>query len=172
MLYNFVRKHAFLVGAVFSGGGSAIFLIHGFALTFGVIAGLFILSMDNIQAPPFRFWLFCLFPLGAALWSLTAVPVVLMQARIIAGDGAFCIAERTNEGNQEIRNLWGLRGLSFYTTLSGYKTTSSWYFHGILRVKAAEGKIQSYNWSPGYMTFQRIENPHLLMVNPSNACRP
>ena len=65
----------------------------------------------------------------------------------------------------------GLRGFSFYTTLSGYKVGDTWYFHGVLLVDGSDG-MEVYNWSPQSMNFHELENPGRMLVSPLNACLP
>jgi len=158
-----------IVISAFSGLGSTIALFHGLALTIGVVAGILTLSINKLNSPSKRLVALWVIPTIIAIWSLATVPTMLIQANHIANNRPFCVAK--HDDKTEITHLTQLRGLSFYSTSSGYKDTSRWYFHGLLLVKAANG-LEAYNWSPRRMTFYRIENPRKFFINPLNACKP
>lgn len=106
---------------------------------------------------------------AAAAWSLLSVPSVLFQANRISAGHPSCISH--HGPSSEVSSIWDLRGFSFYTTDSGYKSSSGWYFHGILIVEGNDGR-QYFNWSPRRFRFDRIERPERFIAPLRNLCVP
>ncbi|TNB49558.1 hypothetical protein FF124_00935 [Martelella lutilitoris] len=106
---------------------------------------------------------------AAAIWSLLSVPAVVFQANQTAAGAPFCIAH--HHSSSAIGSLWNLRGFAFYTTASGYKSTSDWYFHGILVVDGDDGP-RYFNWSPRHFRFDRIDHPERFIAPLKNLCTP
>jgi hypothetical protein len=102
--------------------------------------------------------------------SLAVAGAALMQAGWMA-DGAPASSARHEDRPERVGSIRDLRAFSFYTTRSGYKDSSRWYFHGLLIVCRPDGE-EVYNWSPRRLRFMRFERPHLLAVDPSWACEP
>lgn len=161
-----------LFGGAFSGGGAPIAWLQGFTLTIAVCASLLLASRKEGVVSDFpRFsWKLLMLPAVVALWSLVSVGGVVLSANRIAGDRPFCLAPHTGK-TEPVRSFAQLRGLSFYTTDSGYKVTSMWYFHGLLFVAHESGGV-FYNWSPRRMRFDRIAHPTEMFVSPIGACSP
>lgn len=105
----------------------------------------------------------------AAAWSLLSVPAVVYGANRIAAGNPFCIGRHAPAS--EITSIWDLRGFSFYTTASGYKSTSGWYFHGLVVVDGTDGR-QYFNWSPRGFRFDRIHHPERLAARVQDICEP
>ena len=153
-----------------TGAGSLLATVHGLSLTLAVSASILMLATQN-RSKPFKTApvILLLAPLAVALWSLVSGVAVVWQANRLADNHAFCVA--AHDHSAPIRTFAQLRGLSFYTTASGYKSTSRWYFHGLLIVKTDTGK-DYYNWSPRRMKFQQIKHPERFKISPLNVCRP
>ncbi|WP_170326843.1 hypothetical protein [Ruegeria arenilitoris] len=145
-------------------------LLHGFSLTMALGFGFLIWSEQDGKVRPSRFAkLGMAVSVIPALWSLLTVPMILIQTRVIAGGSPYCIAEHAE--NSPIETLHQLRGFSFYTAETGYKSTSEWYFHGLLIVDdTAEERI--YNWSPRRWRFDLVERPDALIKQVTNLCVP
>jgi hypothetical protein len=67
--------------------------------------------------------------------------------------------------------LEGLRGTRLFTTFTGYKSTSRWYFHAVLIVDGEKGR-EYWNWSISRMRFERFYNPHRFVERPTHVCQP
>lgn len=94
----------------------------------------------------------------AGLWSLLAVPVVIVQASTLAGGAPFCIAVKSK--GERVASLWDLRGFSFYSFagengMGGQGAHDTYRFHRLLIVDAHNGR-RLYTWSPGRLRFDRI----------------
>ncbi|MEX0307942.1 MAG: hypothetical protein AB3N12_11215 [Ruegeria sp.] len=143
---------------------------HGVTLTIAVASSFLIWSGRNGKPQPS--WIAkCGISIAtvAALWSLLTVPAVLVQTRLIADGSPRCIAKHAE--NTPIEALHELRGFSFYTTARGYKSTSTWYFHGLLVVDHPEEQ-RIYNWSPRRWRFDLVERPDALIEPVRNVCVP
>ncbi|QAY78437.1 hypothetical protein [Sphingosinicella sp. BN140058] len=111
-----------------------------------------------------------LIPTTAAILSLAGAAWISIAAFHIAGGARHCLA-RSDDGPAPIDGLWDLRIFAFYTTGSGYKNTSRWYFHGLLVVGAPGGR-EVYNWSPRRLRFDRLQRPDIFIHNVRAACEP
>lgn len=160
---------ATIVLAALSGGGSEMVLLHGTALTLACGTSILLASAVGQKARWVALGVYTL-PVLVGVWSLAMIPIAYSSAVEISSGRAFCIGEHSPNEN-ELRSIVGLRGLSFYTTRSGYKIGDTWYFHGLLLVEENSNK-GVYNWSPRNMQFQAVERPNLLIVTPSTACQP
>ncbi len=160
-----------LAAALFAGGGSGIVLLKGVLLTMAVVGCLLWTAWDNLSRRDRRLARYALLiPAAVAVWSLICVPVVMAQASRVAQGAPFCMA-RHEPGPSPVRSLWDLRGFSLHTTLSGYKDTSRWYFHGLLLAETPEGE-RFFNWSPRRMRFDPIDRPDLFVAGLRDACTP
>ena len=160
-----------LLFAAFSGTGTSIVLIHGLALTVAMVASLLLLSAPRNSSPlKAKPLLAMIGPTIVAIWSLASLGAIVWQARTLSGNRPYCLAPHTPSASN-IQSIAQLRGLAFYSTLSGYKSTSRWYFHGLLIVEK-DGNREIYNWSPRRMRFDLVEHPERLVVPPTNACTP
>ncbi|WP_170430007.1 hypothetical protein [Ruegeria arenilitoris] len=145
-------------------------LLHGLTLTIALGFGFLIWSGKGGKVRPSR-----IAKLGiavsviAALWSLLTVPMILIQTSVIADGSPNCIAKHAE--NSPIETLHQLRGFSFYTTETGYKSTSEWHFHGLLIVDDPEEE-RIYNWSPRRWRFDLVERPDTLIKPVRNVCVP
>lgn len=157
--------------AAFSGAGDGIILLQGALLTMALI-GVLLGARRGRSAPSGRTLAgsMVLIPAIAAVWSLATVPVVLASAHRVADGAPFCLAGHAH-GPAPLGSLWDLRWFSFYTTGSGYKETSRWFFHGLLTIQTAEGE-KIYNWSPRGMHFDPVDRPDLYLIDPRGACVP
>ncbi|MEP5758804.1 MAG: hypothetical protein ABJ327_05710 [Litoreibacter sp.] len=141
----------------------------GIALTIACGTSLLLISACGPATRRIAGYIFLL-PVLVGVWSLAAAPVTYFKAKHIAGDRPYCIGAHSHV-EEELISLFALRGLNFYTTRSGYKFNSSWYFHGVLLVYQEDG-LEVYNWSPRAMRFDKVEKPDLLLVRPTLSCQP
>lgn len=151
------------------GAGMPMPLTHGLALTLSCVAALLLL-VDRTTAPVTAVTgrRLLVLPVILALWSLIAAGVVATSASLISRGQPYCIAEH-DQG--PVTSLADLRGFSFYTTRTGDKETSRWFFHGMLLVQIG-GDRASYNWSPRRIRFSRLSHPENLVVDPTRSCQP
>lgn len=150
-------------------GGTEMTILHGTALTLACVTSILLVSAVGQKAWSVVFGIF-LFPVLVGVWSLAVVPLAYSSAVEISSNRPFCIGEHSPI-DKELHAIMGLRGLSFYTTRSGYKIGDAWYFHGLLLIET-EGETNVYNWSPRRMAFQTVERPRLLIASPFGACEP
>lgn len=157
-----------VVIAGLSGAGTNLALMHGISLTVAVILSIRLLSTKaaTLWAP--KMLIFWSVPVVVGIWSLVSAASVAEQANRISHGHPFCLAPHDS---RDVHSFADLRGLSFYTTSSGFKSTSHWFFHGILLVRNA-GHIEAYNWSPRHMAFHHIERPETLVMPPIKVCTP
>lgn len=159
-----------LVAAV-SGVGTSIVLIHGLSLTVAVsVSPLLLSAPPGLRALISGPFLALIGPMVVALWSLTSMIAIAWQANSLSENRPLCLALHSHD-TDGIESFAELRGLSFYSTLSGLKSTSKWYFHGILIVDSA-GKREVFNWSPRRMMFNKVEYPDRYTASPLNVCAP
>ncbi|WP_172978460.1 hypothetical protein [Ruegeria sp. THAF33] len=150
--------------------GSDTQILHGVTLTTAVAASFLFWSGSGGQPQPSLVAKIGI-SIGtiAALWSLLTVPMILVQAHFIADGAPYCIAEHSK--NAPVEAVRDLRGFSFYTTATGYKSTSKWYFHGLMIVDHPDAQ-RVYNWSPGRWRFDLVERPDAMLVSVRNVCVP
>lgn len=161
---------SFFAGA-FSGAGSEIVWLYGFTLTLAVAASVLLLADDQTKPWwPFLTIGLLLVPFVAAIWSLAAGVVIYRQAEQLSGGQPYCIAHH-NDREDPVSSLADLRGLMFYTTFSGYKDSSHWYFHGLLLVGRGQ-HLNVFNWSPRHLRFDLLQKPQVQFIDPRKACRP
>ena len=152
-----------------SGGGTELVLLHGVGLTLACSASVLLVSEIGPKLK-LAAWVMFAAPVCLGVWSVATVPIAYSQARTLAAFQPFCLAAHSrSEGTLD--SLFGLRGLSFYTTRSGYKIGDEWYFHGLLLIEGNQG-LEIYNWSPRRMSFDRLERPEAFFVTPLKACEP
>ncbi|MEL0438957.1 hypothetical protein [Phycobacter sp. K97] len=145
-------------------------MFHGGALSSGVAASLLLLGGSYLGPFATRAALSGMaVATGAALWSILAAVMVIGHANRLAGGAPFCIAH--HGPSSQVQSIWDLRGFSFYTTDSGYKSNSGWYFHGVMIAEQDDGR-QYFNWSPRRMQFDRIEHPGRFIVPVEKLCEP
>ena len=144
--------------------------LHGVSLTMALASSFLIWSgLNGKPQPSWAAKIGISVATVTALWSLLTVPVVLVQARTISDGAPYCIAEHAE--NSPVKALYELRGFSFYTTKTGYKSTSAWYFHGLMIVDYPEEQ-RVYNWSPRRWRFDQIERPDGFIKPVRNVCTP
>ncbi|MEP4199347.1 MAG: hypothetical protein ABJL99_27285 [Aliishimia sp.] len=153
-----------LLNAALSGVGTGLALMHGLSLTIAVVGSILLLSSQTMKIA-----VVLTVPVAVAIWSLASVAAVTLQANNISSGRPFCLAPHSP--NSDTQSFAQLRGLTFYSTSSGYKSTSRWYFHGVLLVET-EGEIEAYNWSPRRLAFRRIEQPQKFIATPLTTCTP
>jgi len=166
----------FSVGAIetfiivaFSGGGGEIVFLRGTALTLACGTSILLISTVGHITRSIALGVYGSSVLVGA-WSLAMVPFAYSSAVEVSAGSKFCIGEH-GPTMHELDSIFGLRGLSFYTSRSGYKLGDSWYFHGVLLVEDDDG-TRVYNWSPRKMEFQEVEQPRLLIASPFKSCSP
>ncbi len=152
-----------------SGGGTEMVILHGMALTLACSTSILLASALRQRARSVAFGVYVL-PTLVGVWSLAMVPLAYSSAVEASASRAYCIGEHSPI-ERELSSILGLRGLSFYTTRSGYKIGDTWYFHGVLLVEDNSG-LNVYNWSPRGMRFNVVERPGSLIANPFAACQP
>ena len=156
--------------AAASGPGSLIVLVEGIALTLAVAATFRLLARPDGDARTRRAALMRMAPATAvALWSLGAAGLIAASATRISDGRPYCLARHGD--TEAVESLAALRGLSFYTTRSGYKSSSNWYMHGILIVETGAAP-EVYNWSPRRLRFDRLREPGRLTIDPRGNCKP
>lgn len=153
----------------FSGGGTEMVILHGTALTLACTTSILLVSAARQKARLVTFGVF-VFPILVGVWSLATVPLAYSSAVEASANRAYCIGEHSPI-ERELSSIFGLRGLSFYTTRSGYKIGDTWYFHGLLIVED-DSRLNVYNWSPRGMRFNVVERPGTLIADPFAACQP
>lgn len=159
------------IQAGFSGAGAYMSLLYGVTLTMAVSYSVLAISQQNKRNGCSRYsWMFMTVPIIVSIWSLAAVPTILWYSDNISSGRPFCIAKNASSEKQ-IKTLADLRGLSFFTTESGFKMNSHWYFHGVLIVKSNSRNLV-FNWSPRTFSFNRIDNPERYYGRPDLACKP
>ncbi|WP_196223449.1 hypothetical protein, partial [Roseibium sp. RKSG952] len=145
-------------------------VLHGVTLTIAVATSFLIWSSTGDREFPSRWVKIGLsVSTAAALWSVLTVPMILFQARWIADGSPYCIAHHGR--GSEISGFSDLRGFSFYTEKTGYKSTSEWFFHGLMIVNFPDGEAV-YNWSPRGWRFDQIADPGVFIEPVGNACVP
>lgn len=159
-----------LASVALSGAGMALSLWHGLTLTGAVVTSILLFSNKDQLTLKSPLVLVFSFAVLVGAWSLLTIPTIAFQAHKIANGRAYCIEPHGSQSG--IMTLSGLRGLAFYTTASGFKSTSRWYFHGVLLVEDTADVLEAYNWSPRGMTFHRIEHPNRFIQNPLGVCIP
>ncbi|MEP0963030.1 MAG: hypothetical protein ABJG75_14635 [Roseobacter sp.] len=102
-----------------SGGGTEIVTLHGIALTFACATSILLISKIGKKTRSVLCGVFML-PVLVGVWSLAMVPLAYSSAVEISSSRAFCIGEQSPI-EKELGSIVGLRGMSFYTTRSGYK---------------------------------------------------
>lgn len=156
--------------ATLTGIGTLLAVIHGLSLTLAVTTSILMLAAQSRPSPlKTAFAILLIIPVIVAVWSLISGGAVIWQTNRLADSRSFCVA--LHDRGSAVRSYAQLRGLSFYTTASGYKNTPRWYFHGLLIVETQNGN-DTYNWSPRRMKFQRIDYPERFFASPVEACLP
>ena len=160
---------ATFVSMALSGGGTEMVILHGMALTLACSMSILLASALKQRAISVAFGVYVI-PTLVGVWSLAMVPRAYSSAVEASANRAYCIGEHSPI-ERELSSIFGVRGLSFYTTRSGYKIGDTWYFHGLLLVEDDSG-LNVYNWSPRGMRFNVVERPGSLIANPFAACQP
>jgi hypothetical protein len=120
-------------------------------------------------------WIAIIPIVGLTLWSLSTGASAAYQASGIADGRPYCIATTTaaipGQDYGPIRSLEELRGVRLYTWATGYKSTSSWYFHAVLIV-GIEQPLQYWNWSISRSRFEPFVEPAGFHASVKQACQP
>ncbi|WP_319774544.1 hypothetical protein [Breoghania sp.] len=157
--------------AALAAPGATLIWFRALALALSSLALLRLLTSAPSPAPSSRLaWTMIGIAAAISVWSLAGMIWISYSASAIAGDRPYCLAFHSREV-KPVRSFSELRYFSFFTTYSGYKRSSHWYFHGVLIVNAKEGR-QVYNWSPRRFAWDRVHNPEILLENPVSACDP
>ncbi|MEO1109587.1 MAG: hypothetical protein AAFX90_16860 [Pseudomonadota bacterium] len=145
-------------------------VVHGISLTIAVSSSFLVWSgSDGNPKPSWLAKIGVSIGTVAALWSLVTVPMIQVQAHIIAKGSPFCIAHHSPRS--KVDKLYELRGFSFYTEATGYKSTSDWFFHGLMIVDHPDAQ-RIYNWSPRRWRFDLVERPDAFVATVRNVCIP
>lgn len=156
--------------AVSSPPSTLLSVTHGGVLSLAAASSVLCLAIGRISSNGARLAFSGLaLSAAAAAWSLLSVPSVIFQANRISAGNPSCISH--HGPSSEVSSIWDFRGFSFYTTDSGYKSTSGWYFHGILIVDGNDGR-QYFNWSPRRFRFDRTEHPERFIAPLRDLCAP
>lgn len=160
-----------LIAAALSGPGAAIVSIQGGLLTLAIASSILLMVRDAQNRFVGKLALFGIsLSAAAAIWSIASIFAVTIQSEHIARGDPFCVAH--HGGYQgPITSFAKLRGFEFYTTRSGYKSTSRFFFHGVLRVETSEGNAY-YNWSPRRFRFDPVPNEANFIVSLRSSCTP
>jgi hypothetical protein len=130
-----------------------------------------------------RRWLLLIAFLLVPTWSLASAINVATQASVIGYGKRYCVAtttaaisKRQKGGRQDdysaIASRSELLGTRLYTTETGFKSNSGWYFDAILIVESDMGGRDYWNWSIGSMRFERLAQNRKYVVPPYTACQP
>jgi hypothetical protein len=156
-----------LLSAALSGAGGAVAFMHGATLTLAASASFLALCRGDMNSSMGRSAIVLMtIPAIAATWSLAAGGMLIASARAMSSDKPYCIA--LHGDRKSVSSLANLRGLSFYTTRSGYKDSSGWFFHGVLIVQDDVGK-SVYNWSAKMLRFELLP-PKTFEDDPRYEC--
>lgn len=157
----------------FSHTGSELSRLHVTCLTLAMSSSLVLIVPSRVSSIRILVASLGLAPAAiASLWSLQMGWTTMKQAMETANGDPYCIARHDGYPRQSpISNLADLRGFSFYTTASGYKDNSSWYFHGVMIVAANAGP-RYFNWSPRDRRFNLVERQSLLLIPIEGTCDP
>jgi hypothetical protein len=153
--------------AVIAVGGSPLLFLEGTMLTLAVAASPHLLSRGDDG--PTAAALVMIWPALHGLWSLMVVPCIAVSAIRTAADRPYCIAQHRD--TRALRSWADLRGLSLYTTRTGYKSTSHWYLHAVMIVEDAT-EMPVFNWSFGGLRFERLAEPDWLLEPAGSECWP
>ncbi len=160
-----------LIAAALSGPGAAIVSIQGGLLTVAIASSILLMVLDAQNRFVGKLALFGIsLPAAAAIWSIASIFAVTIQSVQIARGDPFCVAQHGSYGGP-ITSVTELRGFEFYTTRSGYKSTSRFFFHGVLRVETLEGNAY-YNWSPRRFRFDQVPIEADFIVSLRSSCTP
>lgn len=142
-----------LIIAAFSGAGTGITLVRGGAISLAVFVSLW----PTNRLVPLQVALSLL-----AIFSLSTMALVPFQAKRIAEGNPYQIIEHATV-TPHVLSGPDLRFFSLYTAKSGFKDTSTHYFHAVLCVEKPNGET-FYNWSPRRLRFDKISNPNRFIV--------
>ncbi|MBZ9678669.1 hypothetical protein [Mesorhizobium sp. ES1-1] len=158
-----------LVAAGLSGAGGHVVFMHGATLTIAVLASFLVLCRGDIHSPMGLSTIaLMIIPAIAATWSLAAGGMLVASARAMSSARPYCIA--LHGDRKPVSSLANLRGLSFYTTRTGYRDSFWWFFHGVLIVQNDVEKTV-YNWSAKKLRFELLP-PKNFEDDPRNECVP
>lgn len=97
------------------------------------------------------------------LWSLAGLGAALIQIRQLSAGAPWCVARQ----GKFTAGLSDLRAAALFTTATGFKDSSRWYFHGVLRTPD-----RVWIWSPRRLRFDPLPDPGRMTVDPRLACDP
>lgn len=153
-----------LVTCAFAGPGATLTFLYGGTLTVAIWASLALLSKAAPSARRQRRVRAALALASlAALWSLAAMAVAQISAKRIAAQRPYCLLRHDSFSPADPRGFFS------YTSASGYKDSSTWYFHGLLLIETASGPAV-YNWSPRRLRFDPIAQPEVFTAALPTAC--
>lgn len=150
--------------------GSTTQLMHGVTLTIAVSSSFLIWAGGDHEPTPSWVAKSGIAAASiAALWSVLTVPMIQIQSHVIASGSPYCIGHHAPDS--PVSAIHALRGFSFYTEETGYKSTSEWLFHGLMVVDGPNAQ-RIYNWSPRRWRFDLVERPDKLIRPVRNVCIP
>lgn len=151
--------------------GRSLPFVHGSIIMIAIISWwVFCFSESSLVLLRRLAYYFMLFVTVFSVLSLVTPAVVIAQSRYIAKGNPFCVGEHGS--GQSVSSISDLRLFSFYTTKSGYKLNSNWYFHGVLIVEQPSRYLEFYNWSVRTLTFEEVHNNSRLVVSVRGSCWP
>jgi len=106
----------------------------------------------------------------ASAVSVSHAGAVWGDARRVAEGDPFCLAWHDTKG-APVRWIGDLRLSRFYLTKTGFKSTSRWYFHGVMIVRRASGDAY-YNWSLRHLRFDRVADEASFFARVAGSCDP
>lgn len=109
------------------------------------------------------------FAVAISASSLLAIFATAASASRVSQGDPYCIGH--HDRAEPIASWTELRGLYFFTIESGFKYSSSWYFHGAMIVKRAES-LQYFNWSPRNLRFEPLGREADLIFRVEGICEP
>lgn len=167
----FFGMAATLLAAAISGVGSVLMLALGTSYTCAIASSLSLFAMSPHTRMRTLFSM-CglLIATAGSIWSIQTVPSIILQATSLAKTAPFCLGRHTSQ-HSPVTKFSDLRGFSFYSTGSGYKDSSRWFFHGILIVGTGNNR-QYYGWSPRIQEFFKIERERSYIIPLRNSCKP
>jgi len=162
-----------LTGLVFAGPGTAWLAFHQAALFAANLAALHLLLRrlrGRFRWRPVMSFAALGFVIIASAVSIAHAAAVYAGARRVAAGDPFCLALHDSRG-APVRWIGDLRLSRFYVTKTGHKSTSRWYFHGVMIVRRV-AEDAYFNWSLRHLRFGEVAREALLIERVAGSCDP
>ncbi len=158
--------------AIMSGPGALFILTLGAAVIFHFMATIIGLSGCRMNDKTRGFILACLsITAAAALWSFLTMPIVAVQAARTADGSPYCLVDHVEGAGEAHSSVLHLRGMNLFTTATGYKMSSRWYYHSIMLVQDGD-TLRAFNWSHRRLRYDEIRNYHQKIIPIGEQCEP